>query len=165
MAAVQGGVADQSTQAEIRIAVVDDQGIPLIAETNLPFIDPTKKYAHRIQWNPPTGYFDGLRYGLECALALLRVAPKGGSRRRVDEVSYYGSELMEMQIKRGGPGRGGAYWARWQFWDTMLDFTMQPATAQNVAHYRNAKLISWLQDEVSALRAQQARSRRKVVRP
>lgn len=150
---------------------LDCQGLPLIAEDNLPFIDTSKgRGCERIRWNPPAGYFDGLQYGLECALAMLRVAPQGGTRQRVDEVSFFGHELLEQQVKRIGSGKSGAYWAHWQFWDTVLDFTMQPATAANVAHYRNEKLLGFLRDEVAALRhtlkerAKRSRPRRKAVR-
>ncbi len=165
MAIIEDGGVNRAAQPP----KLDHQGLPLIAANSLPFIDVSKEYAQRIQWSPPAGYFDGLRYGLECALAMLRVAPQGGYRQRVDEVSFFGHELLEQQVKRIGSGKSGAYWAHWQFWETILDFTMQPATAANVAHYRSVKLIGFLSDEVADLRnrlksTKRARTRGKAVR-
>lgn len=168
MAIAQNGAVTPASQVQSiatvkksrEVAILDGEGFPLVPEERMPFIDLTKGDGwQRVVWNPPSGYYAGLRYGLECALALLRIAPKG-SRDRVDEISYFGNTLREMQVFDKS-GKSGAYYAAWKFWDVMLDFTMQPATHANVVRYRTKHLIDLLDEEVSSLRAQLALARKK----
>jgi hypothetical protein len=156
--------AVNSVPQALPAVILDDQGAPLIAEADLPFIDPSKGDGwQRIVWNPPTGYHAGMRYGLKCALYLLRCAPNG-SRRRADEVSYYGDRLRDLQaqlVKGRRSNNCGAHWAAWKFWDVILEFTMQPATAANVLRYYNAHMIRLLEEEVAVLRARLSDARKK----
>jgi hypothetical protein len=138
--------------------------IPLIAEKDLPFIDPTKGDGFkRIVWNPPAGYHAAMRYGCECALALLRVAPKGDRRQRADEVTFFGNHLRELQERAaaGKSDKSGAHYAAWKFWDVILDFTMQPATAQNIARYRAEWMFAFLAEENYCLRARLSDARKR----
>lgn len=157
MATSQNGGVSATPQAPSlpAVRVLDDQSYPLISHDELPFVDPNNEVMRGITWSPPTGYFDGLRYGLNCALALLRVAPEG-HRSRADEVEYAGDELLDQQTKTVLPHsmQNGAYYARWSFWQTILHFTMVRATLANIEAYRVKTERDYLSVEVSALRHQ-----------
>lgn len=146
--------------------VVDDQGFPLIPHENLWFIDHAEERFGGVVWNPPAGYFDGLRYGRDVALAILRVAPEGIRTRSDDVGCLAGDFMIELQFENGIPKNGsGASAAIHAFWDALLHFIFVSPTHQNVEAFRAKTEGSRCHSEISLLRAQLSRARRKPSKP